>query len=67
MFESKCDHCDGKTKVETRKGIVACITCGAEDLYHVPFYEEGFEKAKNRKAEIRRTKLETTDNSEDNE
>ena len=57
MFESVCQHCGGKTKVETRQGIVACATCGAEDSDHVPFYEEGFEK-------YRKTKLETTDESD---
>ena len=61
MFESKCKHCDGKAKVETRQGIVACTTCGAEDPDHVPFYEEY------RNVKVRKTKLETIDESDSSE
>ena len=39
-FESSCDFCDGKTKMETDQGIVACTTCGAEDPDPVPFFAE---------------------------
>ena len=61
LFKSKCEHCEGKTKTETRQGIVACVTCGAEDPYHVPFYEE-VPQDKNPK-----TKLETTEESDSSE
>ena len=61
LFKSTCEHCEGKTKTETRQGIVACVTCGAEDPYHVPFYEE-VPQDKNPK-----TKLETTEESDSSE
>ena len=39
-FKSSCKHCNGKTKVETDQGIVACDTCFAEDPNFVPFFQE---------------------------
>ena len=42
-MESPCKHCGGKQKVETKQAIVACTTCGAEDLDNIPFKDNSYQ------------------------
>ena len=50
IIDSNSNFCDGKTKVETYQGVVACTTCAAEDTDFVPLFEdpEDFKKVAKR-------------------
>ena len=61
-FKSSCKHCNGKTKVESDQGIVACDTCFVEDPKFVRFFEE---TERSKVSEDRKDREEDNEETED--